>query len=267
MAYWGHVVRRAWREAAKTVKLDSRKLLMVLVLGQVVVGLILYFVLGPDKLPDNVVARCATIAAPLLLFVPFFLWEIVLTPAKMHAEQATELNRARAEKESALLANMAAPVARDSIILNLQEENAALKAELSTVKRNTDADYPFDATQRTALVSFLSRISAGARFPVVILHAGLGGDSDYARRMARPFREAGWEVQVYPDYTVQPTNEGVYLATPPDETGQPSPLPPPGRLVQEALEAAGVKHMLSSHGLAGDTAGSEWSFFVFPPSD
>jgi hypothetical protein len=70
MAYWGTVARRAWFETAKTVKLDSRKLLMVLVLGQVVIGTILYLALGSENLPANVFARAATIAAPFLLFVP-----------------------------------------------------------------------------------------------------------------------------------------------------------------------------------------------------
>ncbi|WP_043343183.1 hypothetical protein [Belnapia moabensis] len=60
MAYWGEVARRAWREAAKTVKLDSRKLLMVLVLGQAVVGLMIYLALGVENLPENVIARGAT---------------------------------------------------------------------------------------------------------------------------------------------------------------------------------------------------------------
>ena len=75
MAYWAKVARRAWLEAAKTLKLDSRKLFIVLVLGQVVVGAIIYLALGADDLPENLLARGATIAAPLLLFVPLFIWE------------------------------------------------------------------------------------------------------------------------------------------------------------------------------------------------
>lgn len=100
MDYWAEVARRAWSEAAKAVKLDSRKLLIFLVLGQILIGAMIYFALGPENLSENLLVRCATIASPILLFIPFFVWEFISTPPKMHAEQDAALRRAEQEAAS-----------------------------------------------------------------------------------------------------------------------------------------------------------------------
>lgn len=264
MAYWAEVARRAWIETAKTVKLDSRKLLMVLVLGQVVIGTILYLALGVENLPGNVLARGATIAAPFLLFVPLFIWEFISSPPKMLAEQVALLHRASVEKDKAQAA-ITRPSGCDSTILNLQEENAALRAQVSELRHSTDADYPFDMRQRTALVAFLSKFPAEARFVVAVRHSGLSGSSDYARRMARAFREAGWDAQVTPDLMIQPTNEGVHLASCRASTGELDPLSANGELLRDALNEAEIKFSLSGHAWPDDLEKPSSLFFVFPP--
>jgi len=93
--YWARVGKRAWQEAAKSVKLDSRELIMILVFGQIIVGLFLWFALGGDKLPDNLWARAATIGAPFLLFLPLLLTKLLNVPAKMDAELRDELGQLR----------------------------------------------------------------------------------------------------------------------------------------------------------------------------
>ncbi len=72
MGYWREVACRAWRESAKAVKLDSLQLLMVLILGQIIIGFVLYLALGIENLPANLWAGVGTLAAPILLFIPFF---------------------------------------------------------------------------------------------------------------------------------------------------------------------------------------------------
>lgn len=238
---------------------------MVLLLGQVVIGTILYLALGPENLPANVLARVATIAAPFLLFVPLFMWEFISSPPKMHAEQVALLQHAAVEKEDALQAAITSPSRRDSTILNLQEENAVLRAQVSELRHSTDADYPFDTRQRAALVAFLSKVSAEARFVVAIRHSGFSGNSDYARRMARAFREAGWDAQVTPDLTMQPTNEGVHIASCRASTGKLDPLSASGELLRDALNAAEIKFSLNNYAWPDDIEKPLALFFVFPP--
>jgi hypothetical protein len=266
MRYWAEVARRAWVEAAKTLKVDTRKLLMILVLGQAVIGAIIYLALGAENLPENILARCATIAAPLLLFVPLFLWEFISQPPKMHAEQAAALQREAAEKENVLRSVASTSSARDSTILDLQEENAALKAQVSEMRRNTDADYPFDAAQRSALIAFLSTVPDEARFPVEVRHSAFGGNPDYARRMARALKEADWNARAKPDFNVQPTNGGIHVVSWLDQNFEPDTAPAAGALlVREALTAAGVRFSVDRFARPSEPEPPPWRFFVFPP--
>lgn len=266
MNYWAEVTRRAWGEAAKTVKLDSRKLVMVLVLGQITVGTIIYLALGAEGFSENLLARSAAIAAPMLLFVPLFVWEFISAPPKMHAEQAAEIQRLTAESDDALRIATSLP-ARDSTILDLQEQNAALKTEMSAIRQRTDADYPFNTAQRAALIAILSEVPAEARFPVEVRHAGFGGTSDYARRMARAFREASWSVEVVPDPMVNATNAGIHIATQQDADGKLDPLPDAGEVLRAALTGARLQFQLSGLEPAEEPWRPSWVFFVFQPSD
>lgn len=261
MAYWAEVARRAWFETAKTVKLDSRKLLMVLLLGQIVIGAILYLALGVENLPGNMIARGATIASPFLLFVPFFIWEFISVPSKMHVEQAALLQRVTDEKKEALKAAVTSPSGRDSIILNLQEENAVLRAEASELRHSTDAEYPFDMRQKAILVAFLSKVPAEARFVVAVRHSGFSGNSDYARRMARAFREAGWDAQVTPDVMTLPSNEGIYFASCRDSMGRLDPLSASSELLRDALGAAEIKFSLGGYAWPDDLEKPSLLFF------
>jgi len=176
------------------------------------------------------------------------------------------LQRAAVEKEEALQAAITNPLGRDSTILNLQEENTVLRAHMSELRHSTDADYPFDMRQRAALVAFLSKVPAEARFVVAVRHSGFSGNSDYARRMARAFREAGWDAQVTPDVMMQPTNEGVHLASCRTSTGELDPLSANGELLRDTLNEAGIKFSLSGYVWPDNVEKPSSLFFVFPPS-
>jgi hypothetical protein len=184
----------------------------------------------------------------------------------MHAEQVALLQRVAAEKEEFLQVAITSPLGRDSTILNLQEENAALRGQVSELRHSTDADYPFDTRQRATLVAFLSKVPVEARFVVAVRHSAFSGSSDYARRMARAFREAGWDAQVTPDLMVQPTNEGVHLASCRASTGELDPLSSNGELLRDALNGAEIKFSLSDLEWTDDLEKPSSLFFVFPPA-
>ena len=164
MGYWRAVARRAWEEAAKVVKLDSRKLLMVLLLGQIANAVLLVLFLGTENLPENLWARAAAFASPFLLFVPFFLWEFFATPPKMHAEQLAD--RAAVElARSTELGDLRSTVGR------LSDEIAALKAPRQP-SRDPDGIY-----QHGTLVGQVRMADKQlARGVVIIGQISAGGD-------------------------------------------------------------------------------------------
>jgi hypothetical protein len=89
--YWKEVARRAWQEAAKVARMETVVLLLV---GQAIVGLILWVVLGQAGLQSNLWTRAATSALPFLIFPIVFIWKFLLVPPILAQEQNDRLENA-----------------------------------------------------------------------------------------------------------------------------------------------------------------------------
>jgi hypothetical protein len=87
MSYWKEVAQRARRDAAKAAKIETTEAIVLLVIGQTIVGAVLWFALGQSGLKSNLWARAATFAAPFMIFPLIFAWKFIGTPSLLAREQ------------------------------------------------------------------------------------------------------------------------------------------------------------------------------------
>jgi hypothetical protein len=88
--YWGTVAKRAAKQAAKDMRVDSVAAVAIVIAVQTVVGLGLFFVLG--KLTDaNFWTRVLSVAAPFVVYPLVFLVRMIVTPVLMDAALRSQL--------------------------------------------------------------------------------------------------------------------------------------------------------------------------------
>jgi hypothetical protein len=92
MGYWADISRRAFWTTAKAVKVDSGQAVMMLLAVQAIAGLIIWIATGEAGLQGNIAARIGSAAAPFLLAIPFYLWNLFREPARAAAEQAQQIS-------------------------------------------------------------------------------------------------------------------------------------------------------------------------------
>ncbi len=95
--YWTSVHKRAWRDAAKTSRLDSRESAVMIVLTQSIIGLGLWFALGNSALQSTVWGRVLTAASPFFLFPLVYLWKLFGAPSRMANEAENQIASLRAD--------------------------------------------------------------------------------------------------------------------------------------------------------------------------
>jgi hypothetical protein len=98
IAYWASVHRRAFREAAAALKLDSLGQLVIKLGTATAILLALVFWGSQDASHDEIVVRLAAGGLIFLLFPLTYAYRIYFVPAKMAAEEAAQ----RAELEARL---------------------------------------------------------------------------------------------------------------------------------------------------------------------
>ena len=96
--YWVSVHKRAWRDAGKSVGLESRERVVLLLLIQTLIGLALWFALGNSALQSTIWGRVATAGIPFLLLPAIYLWKLLGTPGRMSAEAEAVIAALQADK-------------------------------------------------------------------------------------------------------------------------------------------------------------------------
>jgi hypothetical protein len=95
--YWRQVFARAWREAAKSVGLETRERVVVALIIQGIIAIGLWYAIGPAMAGGTAWTRVLTAAAPFLLFPILFLWRLPRVPAEIGREQQIALDEANAK--------------------------------------------------------------------------------------------------------------------------------------------------------------------------
>ena len=85
MGYWGTVAKRAAKEAAKDVRLDSAVGVVVLLVSQTIVGAGLFAALG-QWTGANIWTRIMTALAPFVVYPLAFTIRMVIVPASLAGE-------------------------------------------------------------------------------------------------------------------------------------------------------------------------------------
>ena len=90
MGYWRSVGRRAWREAAKSVGLETTERIIVALIIQCVIAIAIFGALGQTGLQDALGTRIATAAVPFLVLPFVFLVKFISLPPRIDAELRSE---------------------------------------------------------------------------------------------------------------------------------------------------------------------------------
>jgi hypothetical protein len=92
MAYWRKIAKRAWRDTAKALRIETREGIVIFLGVQAIIAVIIWYMLGQPSLVNNISNRLATVAAPFLMFPLLFAWNFLTGPAKLDAQLQTELD-------------------------------------------------------------------------------------------------------------------------------------------------------------------------------
>jgi hypothetical protein len=97
MGYWRTIFSRAWRDTRRATKTDTVEGIVVLLLGQVVLGALIWYLTDVDTLW----VRIATFATPFAVAVLIFVIKLVAAPKLLaeETEQALSLLRRRADQK------------------------------------------------------------------------------------------------------------------------------------------------------------------------
>jgi len=120
MEYWWSVARRAWKEAAKAVGLETFQRLIVFLIGQAALSFLLWVGMN-HSLPDSAIwTRVLTAALPFLLFPLLFLWNFLQVPPILSRETSEQVDALKGE------------LARISTSATSRAEREVALAELAT---------------------------------------------------------------------------------------------------------------------------------------
>lgn len=142
MGYWKQVFKRAAREAAKDLKLDTWAAAVIALIAQGIVSAGIWIALGHTMPAGTLWTRILTAAAPFLTFPIAFLIRFSTVPPKMAQESEKELARF-AEKEAGNLHQLQ-EFYREGSVLALSP--VATEADLE--KLQNDAEKWFQTTIR-----------------------------------------------------------------------------------------------------------------------
>jgi hypothetical protein len=128
MSYWNIVARRAAREAARDVKIETRIAVVILLITQAVIGGGLFLALG-QLTGANLWTRIMTGLAPFLLYPLAFLARLVIVPIELDAHRQSSIAELEAEREERYWAALGGDKAKRGALLGQLRELYKLGAD------------------------------------------------------------------------------------------------------------------------------------------
>jgi hypothetical protein len=183
MGYWRSVGRRAWREAAKSVGLETTERIIVALIIQCVIAIAIFGALGQTGLQDALGTRIATAAVPFLILPFVFLVKFISLPPRIDAELRSE----RHGLESTSDAGIAETLPRFRIASELRSGRDGPESKNNAGIAETHPRFRIDSELRSELHGLESKSSAG----IAETHPRL----TIPRLIAKP-RQQGYQIEV-----------------------------------------------------------------------